>query len=480
MENDIIKFLNLTDASLQITKIEIIKETKIIHIQKKLVPEYCPICSTRMFSKGIYKRSVNHPILQDGYQLTLLISQRKWKCSNPLCKHIHNDEFSFIEKYKQSTNITPFLILSEMKDLSKTTTEVASRFNVSDTYVHYTFMQYIDLQRLPLPKYLSIDEVYLNIDDKNKYALVLMDFVTGEIIDILPNRKDETTADYFYAIPREERNKVEYIICDMYNPYLNYTTKYFKNAQAIVDSFHVIQWLNRKINLYINQIKKKYQDRDNKELQEKNKKSNKDAVTLQTSKEVYLLNNYRWVLLKNRDRIDYSTFRRYNRKLRMYLDTVGLENAFLSLEDNFLKIRILKEKYIAFNQLEQCDENTLSNELSNLIKEYANSELSIFKEFSDLLVKYRKEILNSFLRVESKLSIENNEELFRRLSNGPMEGFNRKPKDYKRNSRGISNFYYTRNRILWATRLNPTILAIPKTKKSIYFTSELKRGKYKK
>nr|WP_304748797.1 transposase [Dubosiella newyorkensis] len=39
------------------------------------------------------------------------------------------------------------------------------------------------------------------------------------------------------------------------------------------------------------------------------------------------------------------------------------------------------------------------------------------------------------------------ETYYARLSNGPMESFNRKPKDYKRNARGTSNFDYTRNRI---------------------------------
>ena len=49
-----------------------------------------------------------------------------------------------------------------------------------------------------------------------------------------------------------------------------------------------------------------------------------------------------------------------------------------------------------------------------------------------------------------------------------MESFNRKPKDFKRNCRGFSNFDYTRNRILWATRINPPILAVPKSLKEIH------------
>ena len=114
MENDIIKLIGLKDERIKITKIEVIDSTKFIHIEKILTPEFCPVCNSRMHSKGIYKRVVNHPILQDGYQLKLIVYQRKWKCTNTICNFTHNDEFTFIGKHKQSTNITPYMILYEM------------------------------------------------------------------------------------------------------------------------------------------------------------------------------------------------------------------------------------------------------------------------------------------------------------------------------------------------------------------------------
>lgn len=52
-----------------------------------------------------------------------------------------------------------------------------------------------------------------------------------------------------------------------------------------------------------------------------------------------------------------------------------------------------------------------------------------------------------------------------------MEGFNRKPKDLKRNSRGFNNFEYTRNRILWSTRDNAPVLVIPKLRKEKQITT---------
>lgn len=59
----------------------------------------------------------------------------------------------------------------------------------------------MDLPRLPLPEYISVDEVYLNISNKDMYAFVIMDFVSGEIIDIVHNRWRSTIENYFLSIP---------------------------------------------------------------------------------------------------------------------------------------------------------------------------------------------------------------------------------------------------------------------------------------
>lgn len=82
-----------------------------------------------------------------------------------------------------------------------------------------------------------------------------------------------------------------------------------------------------------------------------------------------------------------------------------------------------------------------------------------------------KDIYNSFTYVNG-----------RRLSNRPIEGFNRKPKDLKRDSRGLDNFDYVKNRLIWNSRDDEPILAIPKTYseiKNLYKTNKT-RGSYNK
>lgn len=62
-------------------------------------------------------------------------------------------------------------------------------------------MRYVNIKRLTLPEALCVDEVYINIKGIGKYALVLLDFKTGEIIDLISSRLQKDTNIYFYNIP---------------------------------------------------------------------------------------------------------------------------------------------------------------------------------------------------------------------------------------------------------------------------------------
>lgn len=479
--NNIIDFLCIADDDIEEEKCEIIDDTKYVYIHKKLKPAFCPLCNYRMHSKGKRLRKVRHPIFQDGYNLVLMVNERRWECSNEECDGYLVDNFTFIEKGKQLSNLTPFMVLNTLRELNRTAASVAKQFKISDTQVHNYVLTYLDFNRLKLPRILSIDEVYLEFNKSNRYCLVLLDFETGDIVDILPNRNGDTMEKYFLSIPREERLKVEVIITDMYGPYLNLPEKYFNNSSCIVDSFHVVSFLIRSINNYINSILKRYQSKDNERRKEINIKNNTSYKTIKDSREVALLKNYRFFLLKNRDEIENSGYRYFRRRFAAYLSTSELEKQFMALDPNFETIRDLKEEYIEFNRdYFSKNEDEIRNKLEELIDKYTDCEISIFKDFAMHLNQFKEQIILSFKDYGVPVKDREREELHRRLSNGPMEGFNRKPKDLKRNSRGFDNFEYTRNRILWAERKDAHILAVPKDEKEVHTYTNKKRGSYKK
>ncbi len=160
------------------------------------------------------------------------------------------------------------------------------------------------LDRLSLTDAISVDEVFLDMDDYCKYALIIQDFHTGDPIDLLRSRRTNVTKPYFSLIPIEERLKVKYLISDMYNPYIAYVDKYFPSATPVVDSFHVTQWITRLIENYIRALIKKFKQRD-RELFIKQHPDILPPFSVPLSNEVYLLQKYRWLILFNQSNIKY-------------------------------------------------------------------------------------------------------------------------------------------------------------------------------
>ena len=466
--NSITELLNLEDADIFISDISIQGTTKTLTLESKLYPHYCPSCGFKMHSKGIKNRTIKHPILQDNYELILILKQRRWKCTNPECCYDISDSFRFVNKHRRTTNATDMLIVYAYRDLMETTASIASRFHVSDTHAHEVFDRYVKMDRLPLTDAICIDEVHLDMDEHCKYALVIQDFHTGDPIDLLRSRRKDVTEPYFANLPTEEKNAVKYLISDMYNQYLNYVDKYFPNAVPVVDSFHVIQWIIHLIDNYIRQLLKKFRQRD-KEHEEQLSYEEQRPISLPPSDEVYLLQKYRWLVLANQSNIKYHSDPRMDSHFRCLMNTYDYEDALFRIDPKLKDFRDLKEKYVLFNSRNAGKPIEAKTELEKLIPEYQSSEHKIFREFGDLLEKHKDYIINSFIMVEK---YGHGKVYNSRLSNGPMESINRKAKDLKRSGRGYRNFEHFRNRFLYATRQTPILNGVTDYSPVLYFDND--------
>ncbi len=441
------------DPNIIILGFRIENHSKIITVEYKLINVYCSSCGTKMHVKDHYPRYVKHNILQDGYMLIIEYYQRTWMC--PHCKTRYTPAVSFVQKNKQISSLSSFLAVKKLANLSLSVASVADDFGISDTSLHNLFLQHVDMKRLPLPEVIMIDEVYTNFRDDCKYSLNIMDFLTYDIIDILPSRREQYTNSYFLSLPLAERKNVKYIISDMYEPYLKYMDRYFPNAQSAIDSFHVISWLLDKISAYLRKLSRKY---------ESDKKSD----------QYYLLKSKQWIMLMNEDKIkDIEKPKYIDRHFHCYMTTSALREKFFSIDPQLKVIHELKELYIDFNNKDRSNLDSIENEMSNLIDNYKNSHVEMFVQFAELLEDKKQAILNSFVILPSLGKSV-------RLSNGAMESFNRKPKDLRRLSRGINNFEFYRQRILFSERAEKILLASPKPFKEIQNKTDKKRGKYKK
>ena len=91
-----------------------------------------------------------------------------------------------------------------------------------------------------LPVALSIDEFKGDTNCEN-YQCILTDPVNKVVLDILPKRYESYLTKYFNAFSREERSNVKYFVSDMWKPYSNISSVWFKNATQIVDKYHWIR-----------------------------------------------------------------------------------------------------------------------------------------------------------------------------------------------------------------------------------------------
>ena len=463
--NSITDLLDLEDNDVIISNIDVQGQTKVLTLETPPTAHFCPVCGFRMYSRGVKKRTINHPILQDNYSLVLILKQRRWRCINPDCQYSTNESFKFVNKSRRMSNATEMLIVSAYKDLMESSTSIAKRFNVSDTFAHEVFDRYVKLDRLSLTDAISVDEVFLDMDDYCKYALVIQDFHTGDPIDLLRSRRTNVTEPYFTSIPIEERLEVRYLISDMYNPYIAYVEKYFPNATPVVDSFHVIQWIVRMIDNYIRALIKKLKQRD-REYFFKLNPDIQPPFSIPPSDEVYLLQKYRWLILANQSNIKYHSDPRVDSHFHVLMNTFDYEDALFRIDPKLREYRELKEKYVQFNSRNAGNPTEARKEMQTIIQEYRNSQHDIFREFASLLEKFEDPIINSFIMVEK---IGDGKIYDSRLSNGPIESMNRKVKDLKRLGRGFRNFEHFRNRFLYATRSAPVLNAVNEYNTVLYF-----------
>lgn len=466
--NSITELLDLEDTNIIVTDTSIQGHTKTITLESIPTPHFCPSCGYRMHSRGTKNRTINHPILQDNYSLTLILKQRRWRCTNPECRYDTLESFRFVNKHRRTTNATDLLIVNAYKNLLESSTSIANRFHVSDTYAHSIFDRFVKMDRLTLTDAISIDEVHLDMDDHCKYALVIQDFHTGDPIDLLRSRRSSVTEPYFVSIPPEERYGVKYLISDMYNPYLAYVERFFPNAVPVVDSFHVIQWITRAIDSYIRQLLKKFRQRD-REYQEKISYEQQRSVSLPISHEVYLLQKYRWLILSNQSNIKYHLEPRMDSHFHRLMNTYDYEYELFKIDPKLRDFRDLKEMYIQFNSRNGGNTIAARNELVQLIVTYRKSSYEIFRDFASLLEKFKDPIINSFIMVEK---IGPGKIYDARLSNGPIESINRKAKDLKRLGRGFRNFEHFRNRFLYATRSTPILNGVSDYNPVTYFEDD--------
>ncbi len=255
------------------------------------------------------------------------------------------------------------------------------------------------------------------------------------------------------------------MVCiDMWETYRIVSKRMFPNCSVAVDKFHILQDLHRKVKkirtrvMMANSVKHK----SKKQLLEATRRNDKEARIeyddfLRRDTTYYLLKKFDWLLFINYESkktlLDSNKEKRKNRKLNRYLNLKDILNLILDSDEE------LKEAYYFLDDFDHFyrTSNTKNSKvrLERLIERAGSSSISELIEFGNTIIRWKNEILNSFIIVDTVID-EDGVVTERKINNGIAENKNRNLKILKNNSNGYRNWERFRNRGLYVLNKDAT------------------------
>ena len=216
----------------------------------------CPSCYSPSYkSKGFTKRNIKHALFL-GKSTTFLLISRRYTCLE--CGKTFIEPNSFAPKKSRTSYETIRIVLEAASRYNNTWKEIGEKAHISDESAINIFDRYVNLPRGTFPKVLSIDECYNKHQFNKAYSCIFFDFLGRKIIDVVEDRSKYHLSNYLSKITKEERDNVQYVVIDMWEPYLDLAKVYFPKAMVAIDSFHVLKNMGFALDLVRKRIMRGY------------------------------------------------------------------------------------------------------------------------------------------------------------------------------------------------------------------------------
>jgi len=431
--NDTIKFLNLEDVAPLIETIDVSKRNNVIYSHITLVKQdqSCPVCGSADCVVHDYRlKKIVHSVSTSS-PCFILYKARRYRCK--LCDKNFYEKNPFSNNGHKGSTYTLLSVLNSLRSHTSTFTSVGLQYNLTKQTVMNIFDDYVDCSKKVFSNIICIDEFYTAKVSSTKYACVIVDFMSKQILEVYRSRHMYFLANRFTALPETERDNVKAVVIDMWETYKDLTRRFFKQAIIAVDSFHVIKHLNDAMIRIRIRIMQKF--------------NHQTSKLITNDMYYYMLKKFHYFFVKNFEDIYPGDIK--IPKIHAKWKKQEILKYLLSIDDDLKYAYLLKEAYREFNTTSEFDSCDL--EFDSFINQFCNSHLAEFREFGDLLRRWKVEIKNSFLRIGH-----------RRLSNGAVEGINSRIKTIIKNANGYSNFNRLRNKIMYSLNFHEPILGSPK------------------
>ena len=443
-KNFIKTLLNISEDSLEecVVRQDNKTNTLIYEVKLKKMTECCPYCGGDIVGYGYVHKRINHPALRQ-FNGEILYRCRRYLCK--ICAKTCIDKNPFTFEDFNSSYLMLNSVMNYLGNLSYTLTMISEELNISPTMVNNYLDSYIVVPKITLPEWLGIDEYHSpSLAYKNSvYICMMIDGKTNTLNDVLGSRSKIHLGNYLSAFPREEREKVKYVTCDIWRPYIESAYRYLPNCTVAIDPYHYVKHLCEGFNqLRINIMKKQEY----------------------SSNSYYLLKKWHWLFEK--DDINLDNPKKFNKRFNQMLNYRDLFNIMVEQFPTLYEAYLLKEEFRLM--VKTATHDKAKAKYDDISKRFRDSGIREYNEFTDILYTWKKEILNSFLRPYGH----------HKITNAATENINGKINTYITVSHGISNFTRFRKRVLFA--LNPKVkYSISKNLKSDKYDSK-PRGSYNK
>ncbi len=312
-------------------------------------PESCPTCYSSSIKKhGTFQRSARD-LSEYAKKVGLIIHTHRYKCQNCLSTWV--PQFRSIDSNAKMTNRMRDYIRKQ--SLTVPFSRIKDELDISVSTIREIFKAYVDgldsKRKIVAPRVLGIDENYLN----NAYRCIYTDIENGLIIDLTPDRKDDTVKRWIATLP--EKDRIECVTMDMWWHYRDDVHAELPGIPIVVDKFHVIKNLNDALDAL--------------------RKSLKDDLTANERRHA---KDNRWLLLHNNEDLDFMAEARLNDLLYSFPQ---FKEPY-ELKESFRNIYKAETREDAENRYSEWKEMALS---------YAP-----YRDFIDTVDNWYEEIFNYF------------------------------------------------------------------------------------
>ena len=211
-------------------------------------PEECPHCLCVVPSKIIRWGTTTVRLLLNDvseYRTYLELKKQRFKCKT--CQRTFVADTSVAEKHCFIHQKVRWSVVTRLKE-NTSMTEIAREKNIFTSSVYRVMKRFYrpwNPFKQTLPKVLYFDEFKSVRSVASAMSFIMMDGQGHELLDILENRQLPYLKRYFSRFSLATRKTIEFIVIDMYAPYVSLVKKLFPNAQLMIDRFHIVQHIGR-------------------------------------------------------------------------------------------------------------------------------------------------------------------------------------------------------------------------------------------